>query len=534
MRTTRLPAAAVGGALVLAALAVLGGTAPATGAPSPDSRGDAVARAAAHLRAHPAAAARSAADAFVARDVVVDPDGSEHVRFARSHHGLPVVGGDLVVHGTRGGAFRGVSATQGAPLRLSTTPATSAAQAVLAAQRLASGAVDSVAAPVLAVTTRTAAPRLVWQVVVTGTAPDGGPSELRETLDAADLSLVEVVQGIETGKPGGGAAAGSSVAATGRTLYDGTVPLSASLSGTTYSLTDQTRGSATTSDLAGRTSGSGTLVTSSTSTFGNGSTSDPKTVAADAAYGVAQTWDYFKTVHGRNGIGDDGKGAPARVHYGRAYNNAFWSDSCFCMTFGDGDGTTFTPLVSLDVAGHEMTHGVTSRTAGLTYSGESGGLNEATSDIFGTMVEFQANSPQDVPDFTIGEKIGTTPLRYMAKPSQDGASKDCWYSGVGGLDVHYSSGPGNHVFYLLAQGSSGSPYGPSPVCGNAAGVTAVTGIGNAAAAAVWYRALRVYMTSSTDYHGARTAALQAATDLYGPSSSQRAAVADAFAGINVT
>uniref|UniRef100_UPI0013D3529C M4 family metallopeptidase n=3 Tax=Pseudomonadota TaxID=1224 RepID=UPI0013D3529C len=76
-----------------------------------------------------------------------------------------------------------------------------------------------------------------------------------------------------------------------------------------------------------------------------------------------------------------------RVHYSRNYNNAYWSDACFCMTYGDGDGTTLRPLVALDVAGHEMTHGVTSRTANLTYSGESGGLNEATSDIFGTMVE---------------------------------------------------------------------------------------------------------------------------------------------------
>ena len=75
----------------------------------------------------------------------------------------------------------------------------------------------------------------------------------------------------------------------------------------------------------------------------------------------AYTWDYFKNVHGRNGIANDGKGSYNRVHYGRAYNNAFWSDSCFCMTYGDGDGRSFSTLVSLDVAGHEMTHGITAR-----------------------------------------------------------------------------------------------------------------------------------------------------------------------------
>ncbi len=104
--------------------------------------------------------------------------------------------------------------------------------------------------------------------------------------------------------------------------------------------------------------------------------------------------------------------------------NAFWDDSCFCMTYGDGSGNTH-PLTSLDVAGHEMSHGVTSNTAGLNYSGESGGLNEATSDIFGTGVEFFANNAADKGDYLIGEEIDIngdgSPLRYMDKPSKDGA-----------------------------------------------------------------------------------------------------------------
>src|ERR1043165_8459586 len=116
------------------------------------------------------------------------------------------------------------------------------------------------------------------------------------------------------------------------------------------------------------------------------------------------------------------------------------------MTYGDGDGTTFSPLTAIDVAGHEMTHGVTSRTAGLVYSGESGGLNEATSDIHGTMVEFysRGGSGSTIGNtggtWTIGEQLATNPLRWMYKPSKDGASADAWYSGVGNLDVHYSRG----------------------------------------------------------------------------------------------
>jgi zinc metalloprotease ZmpA len=249
-------------------------------------------------------------------------------------------------------------------------------------------------------------------------------------------------------------------------------------------------------------------------------------------YGSAKTWDYYKTVHGRNGIAGDGKGALSRVHYGKRYNNAFWQDSCFCMSYGDGDGSQFNPLVGVDVTGHEMSHGVTSHTANLTYSGESGGLNEATSDIFGTMVEFYANNADDPPDFKIGEEItpSGTPLRDMAQPSRDGASQDCYSATTGTADVHYSSGVANHFFYLLSQGSGTGPYDSSTTC---AGAPGVTGIGNGAAEKIWYRALTVYMTSSTNYAGARTATLNAARDLYGAGSAQYSAVAAAWTAVNV-
>ena len=96
-------------------------------------------------------------------------------------------------------------------------------------------------------------------------------------------------------------------------------------------------------------------------------------------------------------------GSYNRVHYGKNYVNAFWDGTK--MTYGDGDGTSYGPLVSLDVAGHEMSHGVTEHSANLTYEGESGGLNEATSDIFGTMVEFYAANPNDPGDYLIGEEF---------------------------------------------------------------------------------------------------------------------------------
>ncbi len=123
-------------------------------------------------------------------------------------------------------------------------------------------------------------------------------------------------------------------------------------------------------------------------------------------------------MHGRNGIFGTGAGSFNRVHYGSGYVNAFWDGTK--MTYGDGDGVEFGPLVSLDVAGHEMTHGVTEHTANLTYSGESGGLNESTSDIFGTMVEFYANNANDPGDYLIGEEFDLANhagFRRMDNPS---------------------------------------------------------------------------------------------------------------------
>jgi len=206
------------------------------------------------------------------------------------------------------------------------------------------------------------------------------------------------------------------------------------------------------------------------------------------------------------------------------------------MTYGDGDGRSFGPLVSLDVAGHEMSHGVTQNTANLTYSGESGGLNEATSDIFGTMVEFYAANPGDPGDYYIGEEFDLAQgvgFRRMDDPARDGSSLSCYTAGAGNVDVHYSSGIGNHFYYLLAEGSGTKTIGgkvhSSPTCNG----STVTGIGRDAAQQIWFRALTTYFTSGTTYAQARTGTLNAARDLYGQSSAQYAAVGAAWSAVAV-
>jgi Zn-dependent metalloprotease len=485
----------------LAATLTAGSTAGAAPAPrAADARSAAVARALGHLRT-----ANPGADhAFRARDVVLDADGTEHVRFDRFYRGLEVLGGDVVVHGRRDGAYRGRSGGAGAP-RLSTSPRVSAAQAAAIGASALRGTVRR-SSPRLVVHAYGAAPALAWETVVSGTTAAGDPAELHAVVSATDGSVLDAWDGVET------------VDGQGSSLYVGTVTLQTTLNGATYELRDATRGGGYTTDLKGGTTGIGTLFTGPDNSWGTGTHgavgAARETAAVDAHFGVAKTWDYFKSTHGRNGIANDGKGTYARVHYGTNYDNAFWSDSCFCMTFGDGDGSTDLPLVSLDIAGHEMTHGITSRTANLVYRGESGGLNEATSDIFGTMVEFYAANGGDPGDYDIGEEIllpyTGDGFRYMYHPSLDGRSPDCWSKSLGKLNVHYSSGVANRFFFLLAEGTA-SPLGDG--LAGCKGAPAVTGIGRLAAARIWYRALTTYMTSRTAYAGAREATIRAATDL---------------------
>jgi hypothetical protein len=230
----------------------------------------------------------------------------------------------------------------------------------------------------------------------------------------------------------------------------------------------------------------------------------------------------------------------SRVHYGNAYVNAFWDGTQ--MTYGDGTGNA-KPLVSLDVAGHEMSHGVTDNVVpgGLTYSGEPGGLNEATSDIFGSMVEFHAKTTTDAGDYDIGEKVDLlgdgSPLRFMYNPALDGASHGCWSSTTRGLDVHYSSGVANHFFFNLAEGTGVTTFGTSPVCGSA---EAVVGIGREKAAKIWFRALDTYFISNTSYvnttnpdNTARAYTLAATADLYGLCGAEYKAVRAAWSSVNV-
>ncbi|MEU9211658.1 M4 family metallopeptidase [Streptomyces sp. NPDC048415] len=540
IRGSRLATAGIAATTATLLAAALAPTASADVRPS---RATAIENAASALVDHAASLGLTSAQDTSVRDVVVDKDGTQHVRYDRTYHQLPVLGGDFVVHLAPNGAYRSANrATKSSISLASVSPGLTAPKAAdlavnaLRAANLGEALRKVTAKPQLVVDALHGAPKLAWRTEAVAQDSVGNPLARTVLTDARTGTQIDAWDSIET-------ATGD-----GKSLYSGTVPLETTLSGSTYQLKDPTRGNTYTGDAANKTDlcilgicvsrASATLFTDADNHWGTGTTADRSSAAVDAQYGTNETWDYYKNVHGRNGIAGDGKGSYNRVHYGSNYNNAFWDDNCFCMTYGDGDGTTFGPLVALDVAGHEMSHGVTAKTAALTYSGESGGLNEATSDIFGTMVEWYANNASDPGDYLIGEKIvrsgfGKPALRYMDKPSKDGNSADCWSSSVGNLDVHYSSGVANHFAYLLSEGSgaktiNGVSY-DSPTCNG----STVTGIGRDKVGKIWYRALTVYMTSSTNYAGARTATLNAAKDLYGAGSTEYNAVASAWSAVSV-
>ncbi|WP_203831314.1 M4 family metallopeptidase [Actinoplanes palleronii] len=461
------------------------------------------------IRANGAALRSAPGEEYHPTSTVTDDDGAQHVRFQRTHQGRPVLGGDVVVHSGATGSFAGATVAQQQAIDVPATAKVSRARALKAAGQPRGSArqvVDAIDGE----------PALAWEVTGGGkvTVIDAGTGAIRRGWDLLETAESGTGHGLQVGD----------VALSTMRRADGT-----------YTLVDPDRGGNTVRDALNQryTSKPGTFAefTDEDNAWGDGSGADRATGAVDVYYGMTRTADYLRETFGRDGLFADGKGVTAYVHHEVDQANAAWNTNCKCMMFGDG-APPGKPFTTLDVVAHEMAHGLTRATADLVYSGESGGLNESSSDIFGTLVEFAVNSPADPPDYLVGEKTETRApaLRVMDEPSRDGESASCWSPTVKDLDVHNSSGIGNKFFYTLAVGSGVSSWGDSPPCGDAA---PVTGLGNDRAAQIWYRALTVYMVSNTNYAGAREATLLAAADLYGPDSIERRTVDAAWAAAGV-
>ncbi len=450
---------------------------------------------------------------FNIKEAFVDDLNMAHARLEQHVEGVKVFQGELITHFDVNGNLSSITGDYYKNINISTTPKISQFDAVSNAVTEFKQALSYEPTVDLMIFPKNDKFHLAYRVELTD-INSNNPADKVYFISAKTGKVLFQYDNLET--------AGS--VGTGRSLYLGTVSINTNSVTGGFEMRDTTRGNTYTLNMSNRTTG-GTIFTDADNVWGNFATSDAASAAVDAHVGVQYTFDYYKNVHGRNGIANNGAGSYNRVHYSNRYNNAFWSDSCFCMTFGDGDGASFKPLTSLDVAAHEMSHGVTSRTAKLTYSGESGGLNEGTSDIFGTATEFYANNPSDPGDYLIGEKItlfGNKYLRSMSNPRIDGRSIDHYSQYTAGLDVHYSSGLANHFFYLLSEGGTNRTSGQT-----------VSGISRAKAEKIWYRALTVYMTSGTNYAGARVATLNAASTLYGSTSAERNAVAATWTACGV-
>ena len=349
------------------------------------------------------------------------------------------------------------------------------------------------------------------------------------------------------------------VIGTGNSQYNGAVPINTSQSGSSFQMLDSTRGTGgkfggmaiTNANHASADNPTpGTIYTNSSNTWGDGqqyinggstTNANGQTAAVNALWGLMNTYDTNKNVLGWQSLDGNNTATYIAAHVDTAYDNAFFDPSCKCMYIGDG-GSSFYNLGSIDVIGHEMSHGITDATSNLVYAGESGGLNESHSDIGGEMVEAYARAggtgtviPATGNDWMTGKEIARNgqPLRWLYKPSKDGRSPNAWSSTIKNIDVHLSSGPNNRMFYFLSQGSNAtttSDYYSQYLIKSPA---AMTGIGNDKAYRIWFKALTTKFTSSTNYADARAKVLLAAQELYGTGSKEAIAVQRAYAAINV-
>ena len=459
------------------------------------------------------------------KKVFVDELNMGHTKVQQTVGGIPVWGGEAIVHLNKDGSLSTITDDLIGGISVNTAPNFEKDQSIEMAQRMYKGSEFLTEKPTsdLWVYRTGKKDHLVYRIQMR--REDGSQETAMPVIfvDAQTGEKVDEYDNLQT-------ATGS-----GSSLYNGTVSIDTYYNGSTYYMEDIGRKIGT---FDNQNTTSSTYRFSDSNNVWNSTT---QRAGVDAHYGAAKTYDYYLSVHNRNGI--DGNGGPgyyqsadgatslisSKVHYGSNYNNAFWNGQF--MTYGDGDGSTFTPLVTMDIAAHEITHGVTERTAGLIYQNESGALNESMSDVFGAMVErYENGGTINNQTWQIGEDAytpGTSgdALRSMsdthASGDPDHYSERYTGSGDNG-GVHINSGIPNYAFYLLSEGGT-----------NHVSNVTVSGIGANAAEKIFYRALTVYMTTSTNFSGARTATLNAASNLYGSSSSQYTATQTAWCAVGV-
>ncbi len=429
-----------------------------------------------------AAVFRLQASDLVAKRSKVDEQGITHIRYGQTKNGLPVVNEELIVHVAADGVITAANGTARDGELVPAKATISAEAAVVAALNGTSGRhlASEGTRLVYIRSSQDNRLKLAYEVTVTGEGED---------MPIRDLVYVSALNG---------------------SLLERNSKIHTALNRKVYSANN---GSST----------PGTLKRSE----GGAATGDAH---VDGNYDkLGGTYNCYKNNFGRDSFDNAGATLISTVHYSSNYVNAYWDGTQ--MVYGDGDGVNSGMLgLSADVTTHELTHAVTERESNLTYSGESGGLNEAMSDIFGAYCESYASGTWATTNavFMVGDDIWTPAtsgdaLRYMYDPAADGSSLDYWTSSSGSSDVHYSSGIANLAFTLLSKGGT-HPRGKSTI--------SVTGIGVAKAGAVFYKANTDYMTASTTFAQAKTYSEQAATAL-GYTTAEVASVTAAWQAVGV-
>ena len=351
---------------------------------------------------------------------------------------------------------------------------------------------------------------LAWKIDLFTDSPEGRKIIF---VDANSGAIVHELDGCQEGSSEG----------TAETRYHGTQNIvTDSISPTEFRLIDATRGGGIeTYDMNEETDHTLAVDFIDDDNYWDNANAELDEAATDAHWGMEMTYDYYLQKHGRDSYDGNGTVILSYIHYDEAWFNARWVG--LWAEFGDGSGN---PLTAIDVVSHELTHGITGTSAGLIYQGESGALNESFSDIFGTAVEFFAWPSQA--DWLLGQ--ANFVFRDLSDPNAfgdpDTYQGSNWYNGPndnGG--VHTNSGVQNFWFYLLSEGGLGTN-------DNGNGY-AVDSLGIEKAAAIAYRNLNYYLTQSSNYADARNGALQAAEDLYGTCSYEVLQVGEAWYAVGV-
>jgi Zn-dependent metalloprotease len=430
--------------------------------------------------------AAAADEQFIQHSVTPWVNDLYAVSYDRTYRGLPVVGGEAVVLADGQGRVRVTNLSTRANITVDTSPAVTA-EAATAISRTMLATVDRVDSSRLTVLVRDDNPRLAWETVLTGLTATA-PSHLHVFVDAQTGAVLDKQDDVVFGE--------------GNSKWNGPNPLTIDTthSGDTYTLKDPNRPGLECQDYS-----TGTVLSKSEDSWGTGDPTSKETGCVDAMFAAQTEWKMLSAWLGRNG--HDGQGHSWPVTVGLNQVNAVWDGSS--VNIGHNKANEW--IAALDVVGHEYGHGIDQYTPSGMGAAE---VREFTADVFGALTEAYANevSPYDTPDYTVGEMInlvGTGPIRNMYNPSLVNNGPNCYSSSIPKTETHKAAGPGNHWFYLLAEGSdSGNGKPSSPTCNN----STITGVGIQTAGKVFYGAMLI-KTARMTYLKYRTATLQVAKNL---------------------